>query len=134
MSGMKTFRAPCGAAGLYDQNTVIETYCGAAGDATVNCNGYHEQSRCEYMGILDSMPKASFGKPFAAWKKPRKRRLCMQPPRNRRARSLHDNYGHKTQDRNVSTNNSTADAVFALVMAVLFFGLPYICAKVVGAI
>jgi hypothetical protein len=57
MSGMKTFRAPCGAAGLYDQNTVIETYCGAAGDATVNCNGCHEQSRCEYMGILDSMPQ-----------------------------------------------------------------------------
>lgn len=58
----------------------------------------------------------------------------MQPPRNRCDRSLHDSYGRQTQDRNVCPNNSTADAVFALVMAVLFFGLPYICAKVVGAI
>ena len=57
--------------------------------------------------------------------------------RNRCTRSRHNSYGHQTQDRSVPVNHTTndaADCIFCLVMFVLFFTLPYICAKVVGAI
>ena len=61
----------------------------------------------------------------------------MQPSRNRCTRSRYNSYGRRTRDRNVpvnSTTNDTADCIFCLVMFILFFTLPYICAKVVGAI
>lgn len=64
---MKTFRAPCGAAGLYDQNTVIEAYCGAAGTATENCDTCSEQCRCGYMQLLDSMPHGFLWEDVDGW-------------------------------------------------------------------
>ena len=57
--------------------------------------------------------------------------------RNRCTRSRHNSYGRRTRDRNVpinSTTNDAADFIFCLVMFVLFFTLPAVCAKVVGAI
>lgn len=66
-TAIKTFRAPCGAAGMYDQHTVIEAYCGAAGTATENCDACPEQGRCEYIRILDSMPHGFSWEAVCGW-------------------------------------------------------------------
>ena len=67
MGKMNLFRAPCGAAGLYDHQTVIEAYCGAAGTATENCDTCSECRCCEYMRILATMPHGFLWEDVCGW-------------------------------------------------------------------
>ena len=67
MGKMNLFRAPCGAAGLYNQDTVIQAYCGASGDATSNCDTCFEQCRCEYMSVLGNMPYGFSWEAVCGW-------------------------------------------------------------------
>ena len=73
MGKMNLFRAPCGAAGLYDHQTVIQAYSGAVGTATENCDTCSEQCRCEYMSVLDSMPHGFLWEAVCGWEEAEER-------------------------------------------------------------
>ena len=67
MGKMNLFRAHCGAAGLYNQDTVIQAFSGATGIATENCDTCSEKGRCEYMKVLDNMPYGFSWEAVCGW-------------------------------------------------------------------